>query len=254
MSSNHKPDNLAIMMLAWFDDLKSLDDGMKNQLRNKVIKYQEQLLSMREVRFRSQYVLLNLFKLFWRIGMILPLAFLITHFQITASLWEWLGSYGIVFAAQYLFYRVTIQMTGLISTFITLPLDNQLTTYRKNIQSFLLVNITASFLYVYCLFLVSERINSGNFQLHLFIIASILITPLIIFGSQLLLSLFMVAVSLIIDKILNKNYPTAAITSFLIHALALVEIYPGMKAHESYKPFVVSLLESGAKLILTRTA
>lgn len=249
MHSNHKPDDLAIMMLVWFDDLKSLDDSTKAQLRNKVNTYQAQLLNIREARVRSQYILLKLFQWFWRIGIVFPLAFLIIYNQVTTSFWEWIGAYGIIFTAQYLFYRITLQLTGQLAKLMVLPLDNPFSTYGKFLQAFLLINTVMSFAYSYFLFLVTEQIGSTGVQLHLLVLAAILINPLIIFGSQLLFLLFAGAISWLIGVTRDRKHTTAAIASFLIHALYLVEIYPGPNAHENYKPFIASLLESVAKLV-----
>lgn len=236
-------------MTEMFESLTSLGTQTKNELRERVSRFQLQLLELNLKRDMLNLFFLNLFKWAWRIGLLVVPVMFLNRYNVTLSIWGWIGVIALILGAQRLMYAITINITGYIQSILVSVLDNPSTIAQKFLRAFLISNTAASFIYMYCLSLISNYLTSEGIPSHIFVVAVILINPLMIYGLQIVIFFLAWLTSAMINNIRDSLYPTATTTALMINTLFLVENYPQLGASEELKSFISSMLENIAKVV-----
>ncbi len=239
----------SLSMTEMFESLTSLGNQTKDELRERVSRFQVQLFELNLRRGTLNLLFLNLFKGAWRIGLLVVSVMLVNRYNVNLSIWSWIGVVAMILGAQHLMYAMTIKVTGYIQSLLVSVLDNPTTTAQKFLRAFLMTNTLASFIYIYFLSRIGNYLTSASIPSHIFVIAVVLINPLMIYGLQITFYFLTWLTSVIINRIRDTLFPIATITALMVNTLFLVENYPQSGTSEGLKSFLSSLLENIAKLV-----
>jgi len=222
----------------------------KEQLRSKITGFALHLGQINAMRNRINQFVLSLFKIVWRLAIILTIVFLANRYDAAYSVWGWVGIIGLIFGAQYFLYSITIMVTGLVQSLLLSPADTPSTGFQKFIWAFLLTNSFVSLTYTFLLSLIySIYWQKPPIEPYIFALTVILINPLTIYVCQILVTLISWIAIVIFNKSQEARNPNAVIAALVVNALFLVENYPSSWTDGGFKSFISSLIERAAKLI-----
>ncbi len=233
-----------------FDGLRSLSTSTKEQLRDKITGFAVLLGELYIMRARVNQFVIFLFKISWRLAIILTIVFFAIRYAVVYSAWEWIGAVGLIFGGQYLLYSITILITSSLQSFFTSPTDTPYSAFLKFVWAFLFTNTFASFIYIYVLsWIYRAYLFKPTIASHTFALTAIAINPLIIYGCQILLTLISWMMSIILNRSQETKNPNAVIAALVVNVLYLLENYPNSWIDSEFKSFISSLIEKAARLI-----